>query len=519
MRPLPQILRLTFPILAAALLANCFVRRVRVDEVRSPVGDSIQVQSPAKAHLLDGSTVLYPNGVVIREGRLIGAGQRYGLRVQFIEVVQAVPLDSVVGMESYRSATDPIGTVGLSLVTATVAAGAITAAAAAIFGSCPTFYSDSAGTEVLEAEGFSYSIAPLFEARDVDRLRVRAGPDGQVRLEVRNEALETHFLNRLELLEARHERAERVVPDPRGRPLALGSMVPARQARDRSGRDATAPLRSADGVVFASDTARLAGATELDHEDFIDLVFPPVAPGRDSLGLMLRLRNSLLNTVLLYDVMLGARGGRAIDWQAGDLSRPGPALALAAWYSGRMGLRVLVPDGPGFREVGRVRDTGPIAWKEVGLPLPPATGDSIRVRLAFVTDNWRIDQVMLAGYVRRPRERTIPPSRVEAAGGGPAAMALEAMRLSDRSYLETRPGQWFTAVWQAGAEPELGTRTFLLASQGYYTEWIRGGWLATGRDTTAFPPTDASLLQAMRRWRGAQDSLEARFYASRIPVR
>src|SRR5678809_654746 len=70
------------------------------------------------------------------------------------------------------------------------------------FGSCPTFYRDSAGTPVLEAEGFSYSIAPLFEARDVDRLRARPGSDGKLALEVRNEAFETHFLNHLELLEA-----------------------------------------------------------------------------------------------------------------------------------------------------------------------------------------------------------------------------------------------------------------------------------------------------------------------------
>jgi hypothetical protein len=518
---LPRALPRLLSVLAGALLLwSCIlVRKVRVDEVRAPVQDSVQVKSPVKAHMLDGSTILYPNGVFIRQGRLIGAGQRYGLRVQFVEVVQAVPADSVVGMERYRSATDEIATAGLSLVAGTIGALAVTAAAAAIFGSCPTFYSDSAGTPVLEAEGFSYSIAPLFEARDVDRLRVRAGPDGLVRVEVRNEALETHFLNRLELFETIHDRAEVVVPDARGVPLALGGMVPPLRAQDRSGRDHASALESADGVVFASDTSRLAGATVLDHEDFIDLAFPPPVAGPDSLGLVLRLRNSLLNTVLLYDVMLGARGGRALDWQADDLARIGPALELGSWYTSRMGLRVLVPDGRGFREVGRVKDTGPIAWKDVAVPLPPASGDTVRVRLAFVTDNWRIDRVLLAGRLHRPAARTIPLSRVETAGGRRDTIALAAMQLPDKRYLETQPGQRFTAVWAVGPEPAGGTRTFLLASQGFYTEWIRGDWLATGKDTAAFAPTDASLVQAMRKWRGAQDSLERRFYASRIPVR
>jgi hypothetical protein len=338
-------------------------------------------------------------------------------------------------------------------------------------------------------------------------------------LEVRNEALETHFLNRLELLEAIHDPAELVVPDARGVPLALGSVVPPLRAQDRSGRDLASLLTSADGMVFASDTSRLARATMRDYEDFIDLAFPAPASGLDSLGLVLRLRNSLLNTVLLYDVMLGARGGRALDWQANDLARLGPALELGTWYASRMGLRVLVPDGRGFREVGRVKDTGPIAWKDAAVPLPPASGDTVRVRLGFVTDNWRIDQVLLASRVHRPAVRTIPLSRVATAGAPRDTTALAAMQLHDRRYLETQPGQWFTAVWEVGPEPADGARTFLLASQGYYTEWIRGDWLATGRDTTAFAPSDVSLVEAMRRWRGVQDSLERRFYASRIPVR
>jgi len=520
-RPLrpPSILRRGL-LAGVLLLPGCFlVRKVRVDEVRAPIQDSLLVRTAVKAHLLDGSTVLYPNGVAIHQGRLAGAGQRYGLRLQFSEVVQSVPLDSLVGMESYRKETDAVGTVGLNLVATTVGALAVTAAAAAIFGSCPTFYADSTGVPVLEAEGFSYSIAPLFEARDVDRLGVRAGPGGAVRLEVRNEALETHYINQLELLEAIHRPEEVVAPDPGGSPVALSGLRPAVLARDRSGRDATAWLEAADGAVFASDTARLAAATVQDHEDYLDLVFPSAPAGGDSVGLVLRLRNSLLNTVLLYDVMLGARGGRALDWQAGDLSRVAPALELGTWYAGRMGLRVLVPSGAGFREVGRVRDTGPIAWKDVALSLPRVPGDSIRVRLAFPVDNWRIDRVALAAAIRRPAVRTLPLTRVETADWSSRPDALNALRLADRSYLETRPGQRFTAVWETGPEPAGQGRTFLLASRGYYTEWIRRAWLATGRDTTTFSPTDTSLVRAMHRWREVQDSMEARFYASRIPVR
>lgn len=502
-----------------ALLTGCFViRRVRVDEVRAPVRDSVQVSTPVKAHLLDGSTVLYNNGVVVRQDRLVGPGQRYGLRLQLVEVVQSIPVDSVVGMETYRPNTDPIATIGLSFVATTLSAAAITATAAAIFGSCPTVYSDSAGTPVLEAEGFSYSIAPLFEARDVDRLRATAGADGTVRLEVRNEALETHEINALELLETVHQPGQLVAPDGEGHPLALSSLLPPVLAHDRAGHDLTARLSEADGSVFASDTAKLGQASEQDFGDHIDLTFPPVAQG-DSLAVLFRLRNSLLNTVLLYDVMLGSRAARALDWQSRDLSRIGPALELGNWYSSRMGLQVQVPAHDGYRAVGRLRDTGPIAWKDVAIVVPRPGSDSVRLRLSFPLDNWRIDRVALATVVHRPGMRVLPLARVDGGDARPDTSGLSAMRLVDRRYLETRPGQHFTAVWDVGPAPAGKVRTFLLASQGYYTEWIRGNWLATARDTSAFAATDASLVRAMRQWNRSRDSLERRFYASRIPVR
>ena len=62
-------------------------------------------------------------------------------------------------------------------------------------------------------------------------------------------------------------------------------------------------------------------------------------------------------------------------------------------------------------------------------------------------------------------------------------------------------------------------RSFLLASQGYYVEWVRRGWIASGRDTTGFRPGDTALRTAIRRWRQAKDSLEQRFFATRVPVR
>ena len=495
---------------------------VEVASVSRPA-DSVTVESPVKAHLANGFTVVYPQGVRVVGDTVRGPGTRYDLQLRDATPVSQVPLDSVVAMESFETQVDA----GTSFAVSTLVSVGVPALAIAIycatnpkcFGSCPTFYSDTGGGLALEAEGFSYSIAPLFEARDVDRLRAQADARGELRLEVRNEAIETHYVNQLALLEVRHDPAEFLLPNDAGEPLAVRHLAPPATARDRAGRDVRQELAAADGVVYRTDSTTLSAARAGDVGDFVDVTFPAPA-GADTVALVLRLRNSLLNTVLLYDLMLGTRGARALDWVGKDLERVGPAVALGQWYATRMGLRISVWDGSRYREVSRISDTGPVAWKDVAAVVPVPQGDSVRLRLAFVADNWRIDRVALAGAVRRALARAWELARVIGADGTDDTNALASLRIADRRYLQTSPGQRFTAVFQPGSAPAGDSaRTFFLVSQGYYIEWIRRAWIATGTDPTPFVSSDAQLLAALKRWRVDQEDLERRFAATRVPVR
>jgi hypothetical protein len=91
-----------FTILLGLLLGACLiVRKVEVDEMSKTASDSVRVRSAGKAHLLDGSTVVHPDGVLVAEGTLRGRGTRYDLTLANPVAVQAPPLDSVVGMENF----------------------------------------------------------------------------------------------------------------------------------------------------------------------------------------------------------------------------------------------------------------------------------------------------------------------------------------------------------------------------------------------------------------------------------
>lgn len=520
-------------LLSTGALTACFQVFWRTEAVPVTTNEGDVIRSPVKAHLKDGSTAVFPSGGLVASGRLTGASQRYAIGSSTAQPRSPgwVPLDSIVAAETFEGQVLLLPTLVVSAAASAAVAAASALLMVAIFGSCPTLYAEGDAGPVLQAEGFSYAIAPAFEHRDVDPLRVRVNPTGVLRLELRNEALETHYIDQIELLAVRHAATDVVVPDQNGRIVALGAIRPLASARDRSGRDVRGELAEEDGSVFASTTAAAASARPGDLDDWIDVEASELPPG-DSIAVLLRLRNSLLNTVLLYDGMLGGRD--AADWLATGLADRPTALRLASWYKGTMGMRLRAVRAPPTGESApaawtHLGDVGPIAYRDVAvvLPRPRAEAGRVRVRMQFVVDNWRIDQARIAGVVRSAAARAVPVARVVVPvprdGGGPMldTAALRALSATDATRLETRPGQRMTLEFDVPAAPvraDSATR-YLVAWRGWYREWIRGAWLASPTRTAAFVPGDETLLTAIERWRSRREAFEHEFYSSRIPVR
>lgn len=513
-------------LLALFLLTSCIaVREVTVRELPRVEGTS--VGSPVKAHLHDGGVVVFADGVFISRDSILatssGPGRVFDATLEPTGFARAIALSDVLGVEVYRETEDPGQGLVYSFLAIAAAKGLITFALAggdispikAVFGSCPTIYSDSAGVPVLEAESFSSSIAPLLARRDVDRLRVRADENGRVRLEVRNEALETHHIDQLQLIEIEHAAHERVVPAPFGAALVLSDAQQPVHARDRSGRDVLADLRAPDDRMFASSEAAFARVTDEDAVDWIDLTVP--RPDGDSVAVVMRVRSSLLTTLLFYDRMLARPGAHALDWLASDMFRIATVAQFGRWYGANMTLRVQVVDGNETHEVARLADIGPIAWREVAVMVPVVgEADSLHVRLAFTTDQWRIDHVELATPVRRAPGRVLEPTVVQDPLGEARADVLEAIRDADDRFVVTQPAERFFVEFQ-GAMP--GTpRTYLLGAQGYYIEWMRADWLREATGEGPFDPASVRPSELLREWHMQRDSMEELFYSTRIPV-
>ena len=403
----------------------------------------------------------------------------------------------------------------MSIAATTIVA---TVLAIAIFGSCPTIYADSAGVQTLQAESFSYSVAPLLAKRDVDRLDVRPDANGVIRLDVRNEALETHYIDQLELMEVRH-RADELVLSGTARHTARRSHHRLSAGRRRAialgGRPPVcSPPAMASGSrapIPCSLSAAAGGAVE----DFIDLTIPRV-PGRDSLAVVLRARASLLTTEVLYDYML---------------SRPGRASRLAGTDLGRItSLSPVSPNGTPITSgcacrcsTARVGTRWCVSW--ISAPSPGATwrpscrrsdlATAYAFGSSFTADEWRIDQATLAWDIRRTEPRTIGVARVTVPGSGSLTDAAAALRNVGDHPLATYPGQRFLADFDVGTSDRRGPFSSRRAG---ITPVDSPRWIDGRTTNNAFDPGGTTIQDVLRSWITTKDSLERRFFTARVPV-
>ena len=509
--------RSVLAVLLIVTTTSCVFRFRNVDVRELDLKKPVEVRTPVKAHLKDGSTIVYPSGVTVTASDVQGNGTRYVFAGSATTAVTTVPLDQVAAMEAYREVLNDGKSFAVSLLATAVGAVGSVVLFKALFGSCPTVYSGDGGIE--EAELFSSSIAPLYEGRDIDLLKARPNAAGDLTLEIRNEAMETHYINHLQLVEVRHAIDEAVLPDTHGEPVVLGRQRPVATAVSRRGQNVAGLLANADGAFYASDRAAIDAANPADMDEWIDVTLP-VQPGATSAALAFRLRNSLLNTVLLYDVMLAPAGAGALNWMSGRLSNISEAVEMGRWHQRRAGLHVSVWRDGSYREVARVPDAGPITWHDVAAVVPvPAGETTLRVRLSYLVDHWRLDRLGVSMTVGPADSRVIPLATVRGPQGVLEPAALKDMASPDERYLQTSPGHRFLADFHTGPAPVGRARTFLLSSQGYYTEWIRGSWIQNASVSVPFKPGDDALLVALSKWGSSRDTFEKRFFSTRVPVK
>ena len=464
-----------------------------------------------KAHLRNGQVFILSGGAVDTITRSVsGQGEQLDPnRLVLSNGNQRIEIDSVALFE-----TNVVGIHG-SVTALSVLTGISVAATAycvanpkACFGSCPTFYASDGERQVLQAEGFSSSVAPTLEATDVDALYFARPSSRQFEVQMRNEALETQVVRSARILAVPRRAGGRTFASPSGDFWQASEIVPPVRCSADEG-DCLAAVRSFDHHERVST----ASATDLATREVIELEFPPLAG--DSLGLVIASRQTLLGTYLFYQA-LAYMGRSAVPWLASLKRGDAAEREKARGIERAMGrVEVQVPGTAGdWTTVGEAGEAGPIATDVHVVPLGTLRPGPVRLRLRLARGHWRIDYVALARLSGRAQAVRLDPVQVRR-GGSEDAGALAALTRATRGVV-TQPGDRYTLVYRLPAD--FAQRELFLESRGYYLEWMRNEWLAEENPERAalmMLDPDRALRVLAPEFKKAESGMEDAFWRSR----
>lgn len=486
------------------LLGGCAERQLRVLTPPEKAA-SLDKRSPyLKAHMKDARVYILSEwsideatNTVLGKGESLAADRRSLSQGSF-----TIPIESVGLFETNVVQTSPA--VGALSVITGISAGVTAYCISnpkACFGSCPTFYVSNGVSQQLQAEGFSASVAPSLEARDVDAL-YHASPTGRL-LEVRmtNEALETHVVRYVRILAVPRPHGGRVIATQEGKFLQTTDLREPVACAAMEG-DCLSAVRHFDGRERFST----ADPKDLATREVIDLDFAleDDAPR----GLVVGSRQTFLSTYLFYQG-LAYMGSSATDWLA-RLERSDKGLLARAGGIRRElgGIQVLVQDGRGrWSPAGEMHETGPLASDVKVVPLPRRAGGALKVRLRLTRGHWRLDYVALARL-----GAAVDPIPLDPLATRKRGLHLDAAS----SGLVTLPGDEYSFAYELPEDPQ-GFELFL-DTRGYYLEWMRDEWVAEehhARAAMLFRSPRRALRLLAPEFKNQEATMEDLFWRSR----
>lgn len=489
-----------------------------------------EIDTPTKVFLRDSSVVIFNEGFTIEEQNLTGVGERYWLDLPMKSGEQRVDLDSIATLSYYQKESDKstiFGStiMGYSAAIVTPLSIYCLTCPKCCFGSCPTVYTTDGTKYGLEAELFSYSLSKYYQETDIDRLIQGAKTDGPFRMRLTNEALETHYINQLSLLAVRHPANTEIYPTPEGEFISVKKLETPETVINSLGEDVRHLVEKKDTEWHFGDSTRIKRVKSADERDWMDVSLQ-LSEGARDVKLVLRLRNTLLTTVLFYDVVLASQGVAAIEWTERLNTDPLYSSMYHLAYNTFAGMDFSVLRDGEWVKAGRLGDVGPIAWKEVAVVLPVVADheNRMRVRLEWFPDNFMIDyiayDVPAENHDIQVESEIIHPRLITDFLDEDVSDIYVRINKDDADFLVTEPGDFYDFEYDIPHREEVST-TLFIKSKGYYTEWLRGEWIGYGRDDYQFNLFEANktLEQLKKSWEENRTLLEKTFFETKIPLK
>ncbi len=509
------------------ILSACYPNQRAVDYDSGSANKMTTVTDPTKVYFWDGSIGLYPQGLTIDSSALYGNGQFFSFDGTLRKrAIRSIPLDSVTAMTYYQKyqtggsgfASFLIGLYGAIFTPLSIYC---ISCPKCCFGSCPTVYHLGNNNGLPDAELFSYSISRFFQEYDFDRLVQTANSSDSLVIRLANEAMETHYIDLFKIFRIDHPEGTLALPTPDGEVKILNKIFPPAISKTPDGREITHLIAERDTNHYRTGTKFKERINQSPALDWLDLEIEfgkPVA----EFDLVLRLRNSLLTTVLFYDLVLADQGVEAISWTARMQNDYFYARLFTELYRQYAGIRFYLNRYGTWEEITKIGDVGPIAWKDMAIPIKLTSPiDKIALRMTFFPDNFIIDQVNISTE-KHKNIYTITeciPHSISDYQGRHRDDISGLVETEDQIYLTTNPGEYYDITfYPESTEHELSS--YFIGSKGYYIEWLRGSWIHNEptKHYADFLHPKLVLNYIADTWENERPKLESVFFNNRIPL-
>jgi len=448
-------------------------------DVNEALHNEVHNESFFKIHFNNGDVSVLNNwGVNASQDSIFGSGQLYDFnRWKIQEGLLAFNIDDIAIIETNNlnaiKSKDKDRIAGLTILTAANVAMNVVCITnpKACFGSCPTFYiDDSDHVHDSRAEGFSNSISPSLEKHDLDMLQHRTSAP-EFYLTMKNEAFETHSINKLAIEAVAIDKDKSVFHDSDGTYFQCGKLHSLQKARVEN-KD----VRSAMSKIDEEEYFSLTDSTDLTKREELFFQFDDV-PDTD-LGLVVNYRQTLLTTFLLYSgiAYMGDEVGDYFAKIETD-SRLKKKLNDPFEKLGKVDLYVWDYKRSKWKFVEGLYETGPISKNLIFAPINNIKheGGPLKMKIVMAKGLWRLDYLGLAEIEKEVEPLKISPSGIEVISG--ESYTVDDVKADDDNYLVSFPGDEFRFQFDLPEISEYKEYELILSSQGYYLEWVRNEWL------------------------------------------
>ena len=510
------------------IITRCFPTYTVKQQNKSDISNDSLIQFGSKIQTYDDDIYIFPKGFTLQHDSIKGLAQLFNFEnSDGIYSNRTIPLENVATINCYEETTSGgrhFASFLLGLTGPPLAALSLYCASCpkCCFGSCPTIYTKESDKYELETELFSECISRQLEANDIDILIQKLDSDGNVEIMITNEALETHYINKFDLIIMNHPIGSKLFPTFNDSLILVNSTVKPSKVYNSKGEDVTGLIEDDDYKYYRTGTENINDFKNGILFDWID-INSNIPDELNKVKVVIKYRNTLLSTILLYDVVLASQGIGALEWTDKMNNDADYAAGFKMIYDNFSGIAVQSKENNTWQNFGLLKDAGPITWRYAAVEVPVNKDGSLNIRLKFVQDNMMIDYIAIdtSGTFNNNFKIDSPLSfEIRDESNEIKNEVNEFIKKDDNKYLITNPGDNYTLKYKFLKRYNT-EQTLVIFSSGYYNEWIRGEWIREKGNDYIFNLYDiqGTLSYLADSWLLNKDIIEEEFFNKRIPLK